>query len=231
MRLTLTSARSEYGTISARNSKMPGSTFAIDPTRCHVGAKLAQVEGSTCHSCYAVRLFHYRQSVRMGWTANFDKAMAQIEANPDAWAEAMAMQINHLADKTGERYHRWFDAGDLQSVDMLAAIVSVCQKTHTVRHWLPTREAKIVADYRKAHGDFPPNLVVRISSTMVGDRPINGHDATSTVYRAAKSSAATAAKGGEVYGHGCPAHTQGNSCGQCRACWDKTVSNVSYPLH
>ena len=29
----------------------------------------------------------------------------------------------------------------------------------------------------------------------------------------------------------CKAYTRGNQCGDCRACWDKTVKNVSYKKH
>lgn len=29
----------------------------------------------------------------------------------------------------------------------------------------------------------------------------------------------------------CPAHKQGNQCGDCRACWDRDELIVTYPLH
>ena len=29
----------------------------------------------------------------------------------------------------------------------------------------------------------------------------------------------------------CPAKDQGNKCMDCRACWDRSVSNVTYPKH
>jgi len=106
-------------------------------------------------------------------------------------------------------------------VDMLAAIVMVAVKTPHISHWLPTREAKMVKEYLKSGGEVPDNLVIRVSSTMIDDAPIKGHAHTSTVHR----------KGSEVSGHACPARTQGNQCGDCRACWDKSVPNVSYPLH
>ena len=121
----------------------------------------------------------------------------------------------------GERFHRWFDSGDLQSVDMLRAIVMAAESTPTVAHWLPTREAAIVKSYKATYGEFPANLVVRVSSTMIGDKPIAGHANTSTVHR----------KGESPEGHSCPASQQGNACGSCRACWSHDVANVSYPLH
>lgn len=219
--ITLKLAQSEAGAVSTRNSKMPGSSFAISAKHCNVGGKLAQVQGSTCSKCYALKLQNMRPSVNMGWTSNLDKAVRLIASDPERWAKFMAFQIVKAADKTGERYHRWFDSGDLQSVAMLAAIVRVCELTPDVQHWLPTREAKVVRDYLKSHPAFPSNLVVRVSSTMIDDAPIAGHANTSTVHR----------KGSVPTGHVCPASQQGNACGSCRACWSFDVANVSYPLH
>jgi len=104
---------------------------------------------------------------------------------------------------------------------MLRAIVLTCFKTPLVKHWLPTREAQIVKTYITAFGQLPVNLVLRASSTMIGDKPLSGHANTSTVHKKAQ----------EPVGHACPASHQGNACGSCRACWSSEVANVSYPLH
>ena len=218
---TLKASKEIAGAISNRNSKMPGTTFAISAKECKVGSKLARVKGSVCHKCYAMKLQKMRPSVDMGWTANYLKATAMIAKAPEKWADAMAFQINREANKTGEKYHRWFDSGDLQSVEMLRAIVLTCERTPEIAHWLPTREAGMVKRYLKEFGPFPSNLVVRMSSTMIGDKPRAGHSNTSTVH----------AKGDTPVGHVCPARDQGNACGDCRACWDLGVKNVSYPLH
>lgn len=218
--ITLKQAK-EAGQISNRNSKMPGSTFAISAKHCNVGGKLANIAGSTCSRCYALKLQNMRPSVNMGWTDNLNKSIAMIEKAPMQWAQWIAFQITKSAEKTGEHFHRWFDAGDLQSLDMLRAIVLVCEMTPSVSHWLPTREAAIVKAYQKQHRDFPSNLVIRVSSVMIGDKPIAGYANTSTVHRKTDS----------PDGHICPASQQGNACGSCRACWSREISNVSYPLH
>jgi hypothetical protein len=207
--------------ISAGNSKMPGSTFSTDAFACKVGSKLAKIEGSVCSGCYARKLQKLRPSVDQGWQANYVKATTMIASNPERWADAVAFQIKRIADKSGELYHRWFDSGDLDSVDMLRAIVIACNKTPHIKHWLPTREAKIVKEYRKQYGKEPSNLVIRVSATMIGDKPISGHALTSTVHR----------KGDVAFGHECPAPKQNNNCGDCRACWSNTVANVSYTKH
>lgn len=222
-------AKAEAGGVSSRNSKMPGSSYALPPSKCLVGAKLAEVEGSVCHKCYAVKSEAMYPSVRKGWGDNYLKATAMIAAQPDKWATAMAFQITHQAKKNAEDFHRWFDAGDLQSTEMLVAIVKTCELTPHVKHWLPTREATIVAAWRKAGGVEPSNLVIRISSTMIGDKPRNAPN-TSTVHK----------HGAEYVGHECPSdtaehrahHKEGKAnCHTCRACWSNAVPNVSYPLH
>lgn len=220
-KLTVKAAVETAGKVSEGNSKMPGSTFAISAKECKVGGKLAKVEGSVCSRCYALKLQKLRPSVDKGWTANYLKATAMIENNPDQWVKACTFQIKRIAAKTGVPNHRWFDSGDLQSVAMLAAICEVAKATPEIAHWLPTREAKIVKDYLKQGGTIPANLVVRVSSTMIGDKPIAGYANTSTVHR----------KGDAPEGHVCPAPQQGGNCGDCRACWNPAVQNVSYCLH
>jgi hypothetical protein len=218
--MTKTSAQRDAGTVSIRNSKMPGSSFAVTATKCNVGSKLAPIEGSTCHKCYALKLEKLRPSVAQGWGANYLKATRMIAEAPEQWSKAMAFQVMKAAEKTGESYHRWFDSGDLADLNMLKAIVRVCELTPTIKHWLPTREAGVLKAFLREGGELPANLVVRLSATMVDDKPISGHAHTSTVHKASSP-----------IGIACEARNRGNSCGPCRACWDGLVPNVSYPLH
>ena len=118
------------------------------------------------------------------------------------WVKAMVVLVSK------HQWFRWHDSGDLQSVEHLRKICD----TH---HWLPTREVTIVRDYLEAHGPVPANLVVRVSSPMVDGPPLP-YPNTSTVV----SEGAT-----------CPAPQQDNKCGDCRACWNKEVKNVSYHKH
>lgn len=219
--MTLKSAQADAGKISLGNGKMPGSTFAISATTCKVGGKLATVKDSVCSKCYALKLEKLRPSVHQGWMANYEKAVNLINSSPDKWIAACVFQIQRAYIKSGEPFHRWFDSGDLQSVAMLDAICRVAEATPEIAHWLPTRESAIVKAYRAQGGIVPGNLVIRVSSVMIGDKPISGHAATSTVHR----------KGTTPEGHACPASTQGNNCGACRACWNPAVQNISYPLH
>ena len=48
---TLKRAIEIAGKVSKGNTKMPGSTFALDSFKCGVGSKLARVKGSVCFKC------------------------------------------------------------------------------------------------------------------------------------------------------------------------------------
>jgi hypothetical protein len=217
---SMAAAQRDAGQVSIRNSKMPGSSFAVTVDQCKVGSKLALIKGSTCHECYAKDVEKRYPSVHMGWSSNYLKATRMIEERPEQWAAAMAFQIHRMAEKTGEPFHRWFDGGDIASLAMLKAIVRVCELTPTIKHWLPTREAAVVKAFM-AERAFPANLVVRVSSTMINDAPIAGHAHTSTVHT----------KAVQPVGASCEARSRGNVCGPCRSCWSSEIRNVSYPLH
>jgi hypothetical protein len=158
----------QFGKISKKNSKMPGTTFAMDSFACITGSKLRKIEGTPCHSCYAIKLQKLRPSVDKGWKANSAKWSA---AEPDKWAQALAFLIKR---RNTDGYHRWFDGGDLASVAQLQAIVDVCLMTPEVKH--------LVAYPGAWHGQaipgqrwyLPSNLVVRISSPKV-DTALTGH--------------------------------------------------------
>ena len=203
-----------YGNISTGNTKMPGTTYAIDAFACITGSKLAKVEGTPCFKCYARKLQKLRPSVNQGWINNLDK---WNNTNPEMWSQAMAFQIIKY---NTDGFHRWFDSGDLQSVEMLVAIVAVCRMTPRIKHWLPTQERGIVQEFIRQGNVIPDNLIIRISGSKING-PAPKFANTSTVFD----------KHGEVIGKECKARSRGNQCGPCRACWNKNVPNVSYPKH
>jgi hypothetical protein len=116
----------------------------------------------------------------------------------------------------GEDYFRWHDSGDLQSLAHLEMIAEVARQTPNTRHWLPTREFAIVREFLRSQRR-PSNMVIRMSAQMIDADPPKGFEHTSTVHKA-----------GEAYGWDCPSRFQNNECGECRACWDEAVFNVSY---
>lgn len=205
-KLTLTSARAIAGTLG-KPSKMPGLSYGISAKACITGAKLAKIEGTVCHGCYALKANYSYPSVQKAHIKRGDSI------NHPEWVNAMVTQI--LASKTG--YFRWHDSGDLQSFQHLLNIVKVAEKCPSVAFWLPTKEKKFVSQYIDTFGAFPNNLIVRVSGAMVdGSRPNFEH--TSTVVT--DSDKAT-----------CRAFENSNKCGDCRKCWNKDFKNVAYLKH
>jgi hypothetical protein len=129
------------------------------------------------------------------------------------WGLAMSVQINSKF-KYGHDFFRWHDSGDEQSVEHLRNIFDVCLATPAVGHWMPTREVKFLKEIKIE--EIPKNLIIRMSSHMIDQGPVNFWPWTSTV----TTKKAT-----------CPAPKQGNKCGSCRACWNRSIPTVSYGKH
>jgi hypothetical protein len=198
-------------------SKMPGYAYSLPAKECKTGGKLRQVAGSTCSGCYAMKgryVFPTVQAALYRRLASLDKPL---------WVEAMGEVINRRAVR--HPYFRWHDSGDLQSVEHLERIVRVCDLTPNVRHWLPTREYRMVQDFVAAGGTLPANLNVRMSAHMLGG-------AVPTFPRLPMVTVSTVSVDVRPTGaYACPAPSQGNECGDCRACWDRGVPLVDYHLH
>ena len=193
-----------------KTSKMPCPSYNTPAQLCVTGSRLRKIKGSTCSGCYAMKGNYLYPDVNKGLKKRFD---AFKKKN---FVEGMSMMINHYAKKSG--YFRWFDSGDLANEDMLKKIIMICKKTPTIKHWLPTREAKIIKDYLKKE-KFPSNLLVRVSAPMIDGKPLKFRW-TSTVHHKKNP-----------IGHDCPSRFQENKCMDCRACWDRKVKNVSYHKH
>ena len=186
----------------SKPSKMPGPAFNLPASRCITGAKLVKIPGSVCHGCYALK-GRYRFN-------NVQKALErrrQALTSPQ-WIDAMTVLI------TGHEFFRWHDSGDLQSLEHLKNIFEVCKRTPKTRHWLPTREAQILKQVQPE--DVPKNLIIRFSSHMIDQGPVKAWPWTSTVVTKDKT---------------CPAAEQDNTCGSCRACWNRDVKNIAYGKH
>ena len=185
-----------------RTSKMPGLSYSLPAWACQTGAKLRKVPGTPCYGCYALKGNYIRYpAIKKAQYRRLDSL------GHDSWVTAMVAQIKR------QKWFRWHDAGDLQSADHLKKIFEVCNQTPLTRHWLPTQERK----YLPLPGStIPDNLVIRVSGSKIdGPRPTCWPNTSTVVTKGAS----------------CPAPNQGGKCRECRACWTKSISNVSYGKH
>lgn len=195
-------------------SKMPGFGYSLPAQECVTGRRLRRLVGTVCSKCYALKGRYKFPRVKSAMYFRLERIGEPL------WVAAMAELIN----RTGNAWFRWHDSGDLQSIAHLRRIIEVCEATPSVNHWLPTREYRMVKLYIENGGKVPVNLNIRLSAHKIdGEAPAVAGTTGSTVSSADHRSV--------VPGHHCPAHQQGNFCGSCRACWDKTVPLVDYPLH
>jgi len=185
-----------------RTSKMPGLSYSLPAWACQTGAKLRKVPGTPCHGCYALKGNYIRypaiKKAQYYRLASLDR---------DSWVTAMVAQIKR------QKWFRWHDAGDVQSVDHMNKIFEVCRLTPLTRHWLPTQERK----YLPLPGSsIPDNLVIRLSGSKIdGPRPTCWPHTSTVVTKSAT----------------CPAPSQGGKCRTCRNCWNKDIKNISYGKH
>ena len=185
-----------------KTSKMPGLSYSLPAWACKTGSKLSKIPGTPCFGCYAMKGNYIR------YPAIKQAQYRRLEAiNHPQWVEAMAVKIKN------QKWFRWHDAGDVQSVEHMQKILEVLRLTPNTRHWLPTQERQFLPDPK----DVPENLVIRLSRSKI-DGP---------------SSSAWSHESGVTTSDNrtCPAPDQGGKCNSCRKCWDKRVQTVVYGKH
>ena len=160
-------------------------------------------------------------------SADLDRALIQTICNYLAKPRTnVYMQMSEETQLPAGLYLSYFfrfhDSGDLQSTEHLTKICAVAALTPKIRHWLPTRELGIVQAYVAKGGIVPDNLTIRVSATMVDGAATSKWPVTSGVHTKDHP---------DGVAHVCPAPTQNNNCGKCRACWSKDIVHVSFHKH
>jgi hypothetical protein len=235
--MNITEALYIVGAPLGEPSKLPGFSFGISAKDCIVGSKLREVGGSTCSKCYAYRGQYTFPHV---WEAHQRRLNGLTHLN---WVEAMVCLIEHkfnshklkkthndkvIGLRVDSRYFRWFDSGDLQSVQMLENIAEVCRRTPSIKHWLATREYEVVKAWFAGGSSRPKNLVIRLSGHM-----INGPLPTKLAKDLGVNTSGVHTKEW-IPKRGireCPSHSQNNMCMDCRACWNPKIQSISYLKH
>jgi hypothetical protein len=197
-------------------SKMPGLAYGTPAKDCPMGSILRKKAGSVCSKCYAHKGQYSFPVVRDAQA----RRLEILSSDLDTWRADMTELFGRkYAKKSGpDAVFRWHDSGDLQGSEHLSAIVQIAKDLPGISFWIPTKEIKLVRAWIRQNGSFPANLVVRVSAPMIGQ-------AAPTIAGTVGSTVATGT------GYACPAPTQGNECGDCRACWDPSVASVDYHQH
>lgn len=201
--MTIKAAESLVGGLS-RPSKMPGFAYGLPASRCKTGSILRKQPGTVCSRCYACKGRYSFQNTQVAQERRFEAL------SDPGWTDSMIFLINTRKME----YFRWHDSGDIQDTEHLEKIVKIATECPNTKFWLPTKESRIVKDFKVP---IPENLVIRVSATKINGAPSKHFMNTSTVVT---NGAYT-----------CPAPEQGGSCGPCRKCWDSTVKNIAYKEH
>ena len=229
---TLKVLKEYVGSDLGRPSKMPGFAWGISAKLCKTGANLAKIKGSVCHKCYALRGNYLYESV----VTSHNNRIAGYNRNNIKWRNAMIELIRKRIPQDSpeeSKYFRIFDAGDIQSVQMLRDWIFIATQLPDIKFWLPTKEYRIIMAFNEP---IPDNMVIRVSSPNIDQPPLTyaKFTHTSTVHSSHNSEHANRDQSGKFrkdVGFTCEAYTRGGKCDTCRACWDHEITNISYPKH
>lgn len=208
----------------SNTSKMPCKSWGIPAVTCKTGAKLAKIKGSVCNNCYALKGAYSWNNVKNAYQTRLE----QYNDNRNAWINTMVKTIEleakrQLKQGHNQAYFRWFDSGDLQSFQMLSDIIMVIYNTPNVKHWLPTREVKILSDYVNCGMRIPKNVTIRLSDMMIDiDIELTKQLKESGILQSGVTMDENKAN--------CASFKQHGKCLECRACWDSNAK-IYYLKH
>ena len=197
----------------SKTSKLDGilswSLQAIETCPGSIGSNGELVDA--CKGCYATTGNYNYPNVKL------PRALNKEDWKREAWVSDMVLSLD------SSRYFRWFDSGDIYSLDLAEKILKVMENTPWVKHWLPTRMHKF-AKFSKVISKMQalPNVVVRFSSDSVQGELVDGVT-TSTIFSEESQLPSNATI--------CRSYEHNGKCNGCRACYDKTVSVIAYKSH
>jgi len=164
-----------------------------------------------CSGCYAT-----------GGTYHFPDVKKVRAENKAEWKNANFEQDFIFALKK-QSHFRWFDSGDMYSIELAEKMYNIMVATPGTKHWLPTRMYK----FKKFHDILNkmkalPNVMVRYSSDEIDGTYTKGLHGSTILPNAEYADSDT---------HICNAPNQGGKCETCRACYDKNIGVIGYIAH
>lgn len=201
----------DCGTVKmSKTSKLGCSSWSLQARDTCPGAK--NPDGSICQicqHCYALKGMYVFENVKHRRAENWK-----------AW-QAESFVDDFVAALNRVEYFRWFDSGDIANAALAEKILEICEKTPNTKHWIPTKSytvASIAPIIEKLAA--LPNVTVRKSAKEIDREATNCSGLTCTVNKDSKA-----------IGFECPAYKNEGKCGNCKACWNKAIKNISYPIH
>jgi len=166
---------------------------------------------AACSGCYATTGMYHFGAVKQVRADNKE------DWKRDGWVKDMVVALR----KDG--YFRWFDSGDMYSMELAEKMLAIMESTPGTKHWLPTRMHKfpkfqaIIARMQAL-----PNVMVRPSSDAVDGTFTPGVHGSTIIPAGAPVPA-----GVKV----CKAPEQDGKCVDCRECYSKDVPVIGYVAH
>ena len=174
-----------------------------------------------CVKCYADNRGFYAMP---GTKKVRDDNLKIIQENIQVFIFFMIAKLNRKKNKE----FRWFDSGDICSLEFLKALIEVCIKTPNTTHWIPT------TTWNYPNQEFLdqlqilqalPNVRLRASNPgSIPTLPKGLYPLQSVVVQEIKQKSTK-----ELFY--CPASNQAGKCGPCKACYNDKIETIAYLEH
>ena len=152
--------------------------------------------------------------------------LAIIKENIETFIFFMIGKLNRKRNKE----FRWFDSGDIFSVEFIKALIEICNKTKTTTHWIPTT----TWNYNESDKiEFLALLQVLQSLPNVrlrASNPSAEQVLSKDLYPLQSVVVPKLGKSTKELFY-CPASLQSGKCGSCNACYKSTLKTIAYLKH
>tara|TARA_R110000868_G_scaffold77213_1_gene221351 strand:- start:745 stop:1395 length:651 start_codon:yes stop_codon:yes gene_type:complete len=207
-------------------SKLNSESFAlpVDDEVCK--GRIDQITNELlekCKFCYADNRGFYSMP---GTKRVREDNLAIIKENVETFIFFMVGKLNRKRNKE----FRWFDSGDIFSIEFIKALIEVCNNTKQTTHWIPTTSW----NYNESDKiEFLALLQVLQSLPNVRLRASNpgaNQVLNKEVYPLQSVVVDKLGKSTKELFY-CPASLQAGKCGTCKACYKSTLKTIAYLKH